>query len=174
MVRRDRLIGRFPALPGTARDVLVPSGMKTFTALLVLALAAAVPQAAFAQSTGAPASATPVPDITVKLQQARDAAKGPAFAALAPATRTKVQSIVDQVNGGQLTDLRGAVQQIDAALTPADVKAVLAERAKMVETLHLQDGPAKPDAGRFLLNLSVSREKMQQLHQQETQQPHGT
>jgi hypothetical protein len=148
--------------------------MKTLIRMLALALAAGAPPAAFAQQTSAPAASSPVPDMLHKLQQAREAVKGPAFAALTPATRAKVQSVIDQVNGGQLTDLPAAVQQINAALSPAETKAVLAERTKMIESMHIDDGPAKANAGRFLLNLSASRETMHRLNQQEAQQPHGS
>jgi hypothetical protein len=118
------------------------------------------------------------------MQQARDNAKTAALADLSAANRAKVQSIIDQVNNGQQTDLKAASQQIDAALTPAESKAVLAERDKMMATMRA-NMPARPDnagpagapgagrggfsgrggndAGRFLLSLGVSREKMREL-----------
>ena len=99
-----------------------------------------------------------------------------------PADRAKVQSIIDQVNNGQQTDVRAAVQQIDAALTPDESKAVLGERDKMIAAIKAnmpagQTGPGANgggqhgtmgrgnDAGRFLLQVGVSREKMRQLRQ---------
>jgi hypothetical protein len=130
------------------------------------------------------------------MQAAHDAAKTAAFNDLSPATRAKVQTIVDQINGGQLTDLRSAAQQVDAALTPAESKAVLGERDKMMATMRANmpprpdgapggpgamaggpnaDHPRGPgaggnDAGRFLLQVSVSREKMRELHKAQMQQ----
>jgi len=60
------------------------------------------------------------------------------------ANRAKVQSIVDQINNGQLTDMRAAAQQIDALLTPAESKAVLAERDKLMQTMRA-NMPPRPD-----------------------------
>lgn len=122
------------------------------------------------------------------MQAARDNAKTAAFNDLSPADRAKVQSIIDQVNNGQQTDMRAAVQQIDAILTPAEKTAVLGERTKMTAAIRA-NMPARPeganggpgsngagpngshggfgrggnDAGRFLLQLGVSREKMREL-----------
>jgi hypothetical protein len=77
--------------------------------------------------------------------------------------------------------VRAAVQQIDAALTPDESKAVLGERDKMIAAIKAnmpagQTGPGANggqhgamgrgnDAGRFLLQVGVSREKMRQLRQ---------
>jgi hypothetical protein len=144
------------------------------------------------------------------MQQARDTTKTAALNDLTPANRAKVQSIIDQVNNGQLTDLRAAAQQIDAALSPAESKAVLAERDKMMQTMRANMPPrpdragpnggpgANPgpnasagpngappnadrprggfggrggnDAGRFLLSLGVSREKMRAIREAQMQQ----
>ncbi|MDP9107207.1 MAG: hypothetical protein M3N49_14915 [Candidatus Eremiobacteraeota bacterium] len=128
------------------------------------------------------------------MQAARDSAKTAAFNALSAADRAKVQAIVDQVNNGQLTDLRAATQQIDAALTPAETTAVLAQRDKLMQTMRANISP-RPDgagpnggpndadrphrgfggksAGGFLLRLAVSPEKMRALHQQQQQRPPG-
>jgi len=136
------------------------------------------------------------------MQAARDGAKTAAFNDLSPGSRAKVQAIVDQVNNGQLTDLRAAGQQIDAALTPTESKAVLAERDKLMQSMRA-NMPPRPDgampgpngagpppnggpnnadhprgfgrnqnAGSFLLRLAVSPEKMKQLHQMQ-QRPAG-
>ena len=81
------------------------------------------------------------------MQAARDSAKTAAFNALSAADRAKVQAIVDQVNNGQLTDLRAASQQIDAALTPAESTAVLAQRDKLMQTMRANMGPRPDGAG---------------------------
>jgi hypothetical protein len=164
---------------------------KTLTVLALIA-ATGVPLAACAQQSSA-ADGGPPPAI----QQARAAAKTAAFNDLSAADRTKVQAIIDQVNNGQLTDLRAAAQQIDAAISPDESKAVLAERDKLMQAMRA-NMPAGPDGaapgantpgpngaapggmhrggndpGRFLLQLGVSREKMRELrHAQTPQQPH--
>ena len=181
--------------------------MKLSLPVLALMVATGVPLAACAQQSNA-AENGPSPEIRAKMQQARDTAKIAALNDLSPATRTKVQSIIDQVNNGQLTDLRAASQQIDAALSPAESKAVLGERDKMMQSIRANmpprpegagpngpgpngAGPNGPppngamtgpngerprgfgrnsDPGRFLLQLSVSREKMLQLRQAQMQQ----
>src|ERR1700736_5328232 len=163
--------------------------MKLSLPALALLVATVLPLAACAQQSNA-AENGPSPEIRAQIQAARDSAKTAAFNDLSPASRAKVQAIVDQVNNGQLTDLRAAAQQIDAALTPAETKAVLGERDKMIQTIRANmpprpDGagpngaPANADhprggfggrggndAGRFLLSLGVSREKMHALRQQ--------
>lgn len=172
--------------------------MKLSLPLLAIALAAGFPLAACAQQSNA-AENGPSPAMRAQMQQARDSAKTAAFNDLGAADRAKVQAIVDQVNNGQLTDLRAASQQIDAALTPAETKAVLGERDKMMQNMRA-NMPARPegaapnapgapgpngaaggphrgfgrgmnDAGGFLLRMSVSREKMRAIHQ--AQHPQG-
>ena len=179
--------------------------MKHTLPVLALALAAGLPLAACAQQSNA-AENGPPPAIHAQMQQARDNAKTAAFNDLTPADRAKVQAIINQVNNGQLTDLRAAAQQIDAALTPAETTAVLGERDKMMAAIRA-NMPARPDnnmgpgpngappngaapngerprgawggrgaksAGRFLLQLGVSPEKMRELRrsQMQNQQPH--
>ena len=173
--------------------------MKLALPVLALALATGLPLAACAQQSNA-ADNGPSPEVRAQMQQARDTAKTAALNDLSAANRAKVQSIIDQVNNGQQTDLRAAAQQIDAALTPAETKAVLAERDKMMQTIRANmpprpdgagpngpgangsgpngagpngappngpaggfGGPGGNDAGRFLLSLGVSREKMREL-----------
>jgi hypothetical protein len=153
-------------------------------ALPVLALLAAtgLPLAACAQQSGNAAENGPPP----ALLQARAAAKTAAFNDLSGTDRAKVQAIIDQVNNGQLTDLRGAASQIDAILSPAETTAVLAERTKMMQSLRA-NMPARPEgaqgngaqgngahrggnhAGRFLLQLGVTPEKMRELRQAQGQ-----
>jgi hypothetical protein len=164
--------------------------MKLSLSALALVLATGLPLAACAQQGNA-ADNGPSPEMRAQMQQARDTAKTAALADLSAANRAKVQSIIDQINNGQQTDLRAAAQQIDTALTPAETKAVLAERDKMMATMRA-NMPARPDgagpggpsmngpganggqrggpgggrmndAGRFLLSLGVSREKMREL-----------
>ncbi len=172
--------------------------MKLSLPVLAAVLAAGLPLSVLAQA-GGPQNGPP-PEVRAQMQAAHDAAKTAAFNDLSPATRAKVQTIVDQINGGQLTDLRSAAQQIDAALTPAESKAVLGERDKMMTTMRanmpprpdgagpngsgpMAGGPNGPnadhprgpgaggnDAGRFLLQVSVSREKMRELHKAQMQQ----
>ena len=180
--------------------------MKHTLPVLALALATGLPLAACAQQSNA-AENGPPPAIRAQMQQARDNAKTAAFNDLTAADRAKVQAIIDQVNNGQLTDLRAAAQQIDAALTPAESKAVLGERDKMMAAIranmpartdnNMGPGPngAPPNgapangtngerphgawgghraqtAGRFLLQLGVTPEKMRALRH--AQQPQGT
>ena len=171
--------------------------MKLSLSVLALALATGLPLAACAQQSSA-ADNGPSPEVRAQMQQARDTAKTAALNDLSAANRAKVQSIVDQVNNGQLTDLRAAAQQIDSVLTPAETKAVLAERDKMMQTIRANmpprpdgagpngPGPNGPgangpgpngagrggnDAGRFLLSLGVSREKMRELHKMQAPKP---
>ena len=176
--------------------------MKVSLPVLALVMATGLPLAASAQQSNA-AEQGPPPEIRAHMQTARDSAKTAAFNDLSPGSRAKVQAIVDQVNNGQLTDVHAAAQQIDAALTPAESKAVLAERDKLMQTMRANmpprpdgampgpngamPGPNGPppmnadhphgighrmnDAGGFLLMLSVSREKMHQLRQQQQRPP---
>ncbi len=176
--------------------------MKLTLPVLALALATGLPLAACAQQSNASENG-PSPEIRQQMQAAHDSAKTAAFNDLTPADRAKVQAIIDQVNNGQLTDLRAASQQIDAILSPTESKAVLGERTKMMAAIRA-NMPARPDnmgpgpngappngaapngghrggfggndAGRFLLQLGVSREKMRELRHaqmpQGQQQPH--
>ena len=173
--------------------------MKLSLPVLALVMATGLPLAACAQQSNA-AENGPSPEIRAQMQAARDSAKTAAFNDLSAGSRAKVQAIVDQVNNGQLTDLRAAAQQIDAALTPAETKAVLAERDKLMQSMRANmppradgsmPGPNAPPPnagppnadhprgmgrmstpGGFLLRLAVSPEKMKQLHQMQ-QKPAG-
>ena len=117
--------------------------MKLSLPALALLVATGLPLAACAQQSNA-AENGPSPEIRAQMQAARDSAKTAAFNALSAADRAKVQAIVDQVNNGQLTDLRAAAQQIDAALTPAETTAVLAQRDKLMQTMRA-NMPPRPD-----------------------------
>ena len=174
--------------------------MKLSLPVLALIMATGLPLAACAQQSNAAERQAPSPEIRAQMQAARDSAKTAALNDLSAGSRAKVQAIVDQVNNGQLTDLRAASQQIDAALTPAESKAVLGERDKMMQSMRA-NMPPRPDGamagpngappnggpnnadhprgmgrmstpGGFLLRLAVSPEKMKQLHQMQ-QKPAG-
>ncbi len=161
--------------------------MKLSPALLALALAATMPLSACAQSAQAQSQDGPPPEVRAQMQQARDSAKTAAFNDLSADHRAKVQSVVDAVNNGTQTDLRAAATQIDGILSAGESKAVLGERDKMMQTMRANmpnggpgrgpDGQGNPngmhranDAGRFLLQLSVSREKMRELREKQQQQ----
>ena len=120
--------------------------MKSFLPALALLVATGLPLAACAQQSNA-AENGPSPEIRAQMQAARDSAKTAAFNALSATDRAKVQAIVDQVNNGQLTDLRAASQQIDAALTPAETTAVLAQRDKLMQTMRANMPPRPDGAG---------------------------
>ena len=170
--------------------------MKKALPVLALLMAAGLPLAACAEQSNAAEGPPPA------VVQARAAAKTAAFNDLSGSDRAKVQAIIDQVNNGQLTDLRAAAQQIDAVLSPTETTAVLAERTKMMDAIHA-NMPARPDgagpngagpngmgpngmgpnggppngmapkhastAGRFLLQLGVSPEKMRELRHAQMQ-----
>jgi hypothetical protein len=185
--------------------------MKLSLPVLALVVATGMPLAACAQQSNA-AENGPSPEVRQQMQQLRDTTKTAAFNDLSAADRAKVQAIIDRVNNGQLTDLRAAADQIDAAISPAESKAVLAERDKMMQSMRAsfprrdgmgpgpngQNGGPGPNggpgagapgpnagpngaapnadhprgpwggartqtAGRFLLSLGVSREKMREL-----------
>lgn len=146
--------------------------------MLALVLATGLSLAACTQQSNAAENGNgPSPAMRAQMQQARDNAKTAALNDLSPADRTKVQAIIDQVNNGQLSDLKGAVTQIDAVLSPDESKAVLGERDKMIAAIkanmpagqngaapnggqHNGFGRGGNDAGRFLLQVGVSRERM--------------
>ena len=172
--------------------------MKLSPSLLALALVATMPLSACAQSAQAQSQDGPPPAVRAQMQQARDGAKTAAFNDLSADHRARVQSIVDAIGNGTQTDLRAAATQIDGILSPGEQKAVLAERDKMMQTMRAgmpqggpngggagpnggpgrgPDGQGNPngmrranDAGRFLLQLSVSRDKMRELRQKQMQQ----
>jgi hypothetical protein len=121
--------------------------MKLSLPVLALVLATGLPLAACAQQSNAAERQAPSPEIRAQMQAARDSAKTAAFNDLSAGSRAKVQAIVDQVSNGQLTDLRAAGQQIDAALTPAESKAVLAERDKLMQSMRA-NMPPRPDGAR--------------------------
>ncbi|HYZ14873.1 MAG TPA: hypothetical protein VE591_00675 [Candidatus Acidoferrum sp.] len=166
--------------------------MKLSLSVLALAMAAAMPLAASAQANP-PSNDGPPPEVRAKMQQARDGARTAAMNDLSPDHRAKVQAIVDKANDAQsMSDLVAAAKQIDTVLTPDEAKAVLGERDKMMQTMRANmpqgagpggpppGGPGGPggrgrggmrnDAGRVLLQLSVSREKMRALREKQQQE----
>jgi hypothetical protein len=141
---------------------------------------AACAQSSNAQGTGGGPNGMS-PEVRAKMQQIRDDTKTAAFNDLSAGDRAKVQAILDQVNNGQQTDIKAAIKQIDASLTPAEAKAVVAEGAKMMAQ-YKATVPARPDAtpnpnrrggmsrmmndaGAVLFTVSISREKMKELRQ---------
>jgi hypothetical protein len=123
--------------------------------------------AALSTPSGAeePSSAT----ARARLFEARHYAKIAAFDDLSIAERAKVHAVIDQVNNGELTNLRAAAAQIGAALTPAETKAVLVERDRMIRMIHpeaardlgARGAAARESAGRFLLQLGITQQKAQ-------------
>ena len=167
--------------------------MKPIVSAIAAALAVAIPFTVLAQPTpapGAPPAGGPPPAAWSEMQKARDDTRAAAFDDLTPEHRAQVQSIVDRVNAGTLTDLGDASRQIDAVLTPDESKAVLAERAKMRDAMRAQmaqnggppgggrwsgrngrmrsgrAGARSNDAGAFLLDLAVTPDRMRALREQ--------
>ena len=117
------------------------------------------------------------------MEKARADAKTAALNDLSADHRKRVQAVVDQVNNGTTTDLAAAAGQIDAILSSAESKAVLGERDKMIQTFRAnapdgsqggprpggppsggpQGGLRNQSAGRFLLRVSISPERMREL-----------
>jgi hypothetical protein len=156
--------------------------MKLSLRMLALVLATGCSLAACAQSSNAQSTGNgPSPEMRAKMQQIRDDTKAAAYNDLSAGDRAKVQAIIDQVSSGKQTDIKAAVQQIDAAITPVEAKAVVAEGAKMMAQ-YKTAAPPRPDAtpnaarrggmarmmndaGAILLTVSVSREKLRELRQ---------
>jgi hypothetical protein len=132
-----------------------------------------------------------------QMTQARSAAHDASFAALSADHRKTVQMIVDAFDNGKVDILAGA-QQIDAVLSPAEAQAVLAEQKKMRDSIRAareQNGDSSgggngggggggmngggggggygrraPDAGRFMITVSGSPDKVREAMQQARQQ----
>ena len=157
------------------------------TAIMALALAAFIsPLAVLAQTS--PDSNGPPPEMRAKMEQMRTDAHTSAYAQLSADHRTKVQAIVDQFNAGKL-DHKTASQQIDAVLSPAESANLLKQAQSFHDSMRSmmggpppgapgppgapQNGPPPqggqamgehhhhtPDAGRFLLMVSASPDKL--------------
>jgi hypothetical protein len=110
--------------------------MKMKVSLLALGLAAAIPLAAAADPAPGSAAGPGSPEMRAQFERVRTETRTAVFAGLSADHRAQVQAIVDKVNAGTLTDPLDAAKQIDAVLTPDETKAVLAERAKLVGSMH--------------------------------------
>jgi len=137
--------------------------------LLGLALAASlVPLAACShpdQTNG------PSPEMQARLTHVRAQAKTDALGALSPEHQSKIDAIVASFNTGSFA-ARDAAKHIDAVLSPGETSALLAQQQKMRDALRAAR-PAggsppsafggrrrAPDAGRFLLQLLGSRDRL--------------
>ncbi len=97
---------------------------KAFYAALVLAIS--LPAAAWAQSAQGQG---PPPEMRAQMDQVRQNAQTAVSNDLSADHRSKVQAIVAQVNNGSLSR-QDASAQIDAILSPAESKAILADQQK--------------------------------------------
>ncbi len=123
--------------------------MKLIASAIAAALAAAMPFAVFAQGApppAAPPDGGPPPAGWSQMEKTRDDTRAAAFDDLGAAHRAQVQSIVDRVNAGSVSDLRAAAQQIDAVLTPDEAKAVLSERDKLRDAMRARFRDRNADA----------------------------
>jgi hypothetical protein len=77
----------------------------------------------------------PPPPIRQRMDEARDAARTRAIAALSTDHQTKVSAILARIKTGGTTDPRDAVRQIDAILSSKEAQAILAARDKMIADL---------------------------------------
>lgn len=125
------------------------------------------PVAALAQAAppDAPPGGPPSPQMRAQFEQLRSQYKTAALNDLSADHRGKVQAILAQVQSGSL-DPRDASEQIDGILSQSEAQAVLGEAQKMHDAMHkAMAGGApphaggmmrrKPDAGRFLMMLSM-------------------
>jgi hypothetical protein len=127
------------------------------------------------------------------MEKVRDDTKAAVMADLSADHRAQIQKIADGVNAGTDTDLAAAMQQVDAILSPAEVKAVLGERDKMSAAMVAlraqyapnaaagQGGARRPgggmmrskDPGRFVLMVNLSNERMRALRAAQQGHPSG-
>lgn len=127
------------------------------------------PVAALAQTAppdAPPPSGPPSPEMRAQFEQMRSQYKTAALNDLSADHRGKVQAILAQVQSGSL-DPRDASKQIDGILSQSEAQAVLGEAQKMHDAMRkAMAGGAppphaggmmhrKPDAGRFLMMLSM-------------------
>lgn len=125
------------------------------------------PVAALAQAAppdAPPPGGPPSPEMRAQMEQLRSQYKTAALNDLSADHRGKVQAILAQVQSGSL-DPRDASEQIDGILSQSEAQAVLGEAQKMHDAMHkTMAGSApphaggmhrKPDAGRFLMMLSM-------------------
>jgi len=148
--------------------------------LLALALGLALaPVVASAQPGPGPGG--PPPELRAKIEQARADAKTNCLKALSADHQTKIQAIVDGFNAGTIAP-PDAIAQIDGVLTPDEIKAILDQQQKMRDVIIAARGdnggpppgernagarekPAgfKPSAGRFLLEITASPDKLREV-----------
>ena len=102
---------------------------------IVFSLALALGFAPLAVGAQGYPSGGPSPEMRAKMEAARGDAKTASFNALSADHRAKVQAIVDKFNSGATADPREAASQIDAVLTPDEVKAVLAQRQTLRDAM---------------------------------------
>jgi hypothetical protein len=144
--------------------------------LLALAFAAVLtPVAVSAQPIPPPGGPNggPPPEVRAKLEQIRADAKANALKAISADHQTKIQAIITSFEAGSVTP-KDAVQQIDGVLSPDETKALLDQEGKMREAQlaarppsdsaspapQSPERPRQASAGRFLLTLLASREKL--------------
>jgi hypothetical protein len=123
-----------------------------------------------------PGPGGPSPELQAKFDQLRADAKTNSLKALSANHQTRIQAIVDGFNAGSVTPT-DAIAQIDAILTPDESKVILDQNQKMRDARKAlrsaNAGPpperanadkpkveAAPDAGRIMLVLLASPEKL--------------
>lgn len=111
--------------------------MSRWTLAVILCASILVPLAVNAQQAS--------PDPRAMMQKIFVEAKTNAFAALSPDHRTRVGTIVQQLNTGAV-DRRAAAEQIDALLSPNEKTAILAVEQKAFGELRAARSAANPNA----------------------------
>jgi hypothetical protein len=118
------------------------------------------------------------PEMRAKMQQIRGQARDASLASLSPGSRKAVTAAVGQFNAGSST-LPETANKIDVILTPAETSAILAQQRKMRTEMRQAfeasgatpypgrrfgggQGGRTPDAGRFLVQVLASPEKLRE------------
>jgi len=145
--------------------------------LIGLALALMLAPLAVSAQPAPGSDGGPPPEIRAKLDAIRADAKAALLKALSAEHLTKVQASVDQFNAGTLAP-PDAVTAIDAVLSPDETKAVLDIQGRLNDARHALMPPPgamappkpaeaqramQPDAGRIVLQLLASPEKLRAL-----------
>jgi hypothetical protein len=110
----------------------------------------------FAQQPGvsAPNYGGPLPNVQ-HYEQARNRARNQAMNVLSVDHRAKVSAVLARIRAGQLMTLQGAVQQIEAVLTPKEAQAVISINADLLlqfETPGMVVGPRPPPGARVVFD----------------------